>query len=200
MEIIPYSNDALRKACLMLREGRVIAHATETCYGFACDLSNPDAVARLFALKKRPTDQPVSALFASLDQVKDYVEWSDRAEELAQQHLPGPLTLILPLRANTPTHIFSVPQGEKSTIGVRFSSHVHAQTLVQTFGTPLSTTSVNIHGKPNTYSTRDIVEQFAHEEWEPDLILNGGSLPITPPSTVINLTSEKTLRQGSVQL
>ena len=83
----------------------MVAHATETCYGLACDLSNPDAVMKLFKIKQRPLDQPVSALFASIEDAKKYVEWNDEAEVLALKHLPGPLTLILLMRDDVPRHL-----------------------------------------------------------------------------------------------
>ncbi len=106
MKVIPFSNQAIADALTVLQNGGVVAHATETCYGLACDLSNPDAVTKLFAIKQRPESQPVSALFASVDEAKKYVEWNDRAEELAAQYLPGPLTLILPLRSDSPKKLF----------------------------------------------------------------------------------------------
>ena len=61
-------------------------------------LTNPDAIRKLFAIKHRPADQPVSALFPDVDEAKKWVEWNDEASASRKNHLPGPLTLILPLR------------------------------------------------------------------------------------------------------
>jgi L-threonylcarbamoyladenylate synthase len=162
-------------------------------------------VKKLFAIKNRPDTQPVSALFSSVDDAKKYVMWNERAEELAQQYLPGPLTLILPMRNDAPTKLFPntlllTPHSSLLTVGIRISSHPDAIALVSTFGSPLSTTSANLHGQPNPYSPKDILEQFAQQKYQPDLILDSGMLPIMPPSTVIDLANENKIhRQGSIR-
>lgn len=181
-----------------------MAHATETCYGFACDLSNPEAVAKLFAIKERASDQPVSALFPSIERAKKYVEWNDRAEGLAQSHLPGPLTLILPLRKDAP-QVFPTPYALRPnpTLGIRISSHPLAMELATRFGRPLSTTSGNLHGKPSPYSAKEIERQFQSSTDQPDLILDSGKLPPVPPSTIIDLTQRdetRTKRQGGLSV
>lgn len=206
MKIIHFSDEAVMEAVRVLGNGGVVAHATETCYGLACDLSNIKAVKKLFAIKARPESQPISALFTSVDEAKDYVEWNDRAEELALQYLPGPLTMILPMREDAPKVLFpvsqlSTPNSQLQTIGVRISSSLVAQSLVKAFGSPISTTSANLHGLPNPYSAEDIAQQFTEQEMQPDLILDSGTLPPTPPSTVIDLTkNEQTHRKGSISI
>ncbi|MDD4287016.1 MAG: L-threonylcarbamoyladenylate synthase [Candidatus Peribacteraceae bacterium] len=203
--VLPPSPQAIDQALNILSSGGIVAHATETCYGFACDLTNPEAVARLFAIKKRPKDQPVSALFPSVAEAKKYVSWNDRAEELAVRHLPGPLTLILPRHSNAPV-IFLKPVNQQTskpvnqTVGIRVSSHPLAMEIAQRFGKPLSTTSANLHGQPNSYSAEEILRQFEIKSAQPDLILNSGVLLPTLPSTVIDLTDGKarTQRKGNI--
>lgn len=201
MTILPVSDAALELAVRILKDGGVVAHPTETCYGFACDLRNPVAVERVFHLKIRPPHQPVSGLFPSVEDAKRYVEWNEKADELAGKHLPGPLTLILPLRSDAPVRLYSAPiPGD--TLGVRVSSSEIAGKLVTAFGSPLSTTSANVHGLPNPYSAEDVAKQFGNSELQPDLILDGGQLPPTPPSTVVNLSDGDagTLRKGEVTI
>lgn len=201
MKVLPFSDAARDEAIAILHAGGVIAHATETCYGFACDLRNPLAVKKLFSIKQRPESQPISGLFESVVMAKKWVVWNEKAEELARQYLPGPLTLILPVRHDAPTAIFPTLL-IYDTIGVRISSHPHAQALATAAHFPISTTSANLHGKPNPYSAEDIVGQFEHEKMQPDLILDSGTLPQVPPSTVINLTKddEQTLRAGTITI
>ena len=79
MKIVDASDDGIQKALEVLRAGGVVAHATETCYGLACDLGNAEAVEKLFAIKKRPDAQPVSALLASIEQAQKYTQWNDIA-------------------------------------------------------------------------------------------------------------------------
>lgn len=202
MEILPPDKVGIDRALQILSRGGVIAHATETCYGLACDMSNPAAVAKVFRIKERPLTQPISALFSSVDQAKQYVIWNDRAEELATKHLPGPLTLILPLLPDAPHPLFPAVRSNEvtnvRTLGIRISSNPLAQELVTAFGRPISTTSANIHGQPNPYSAVDMEEQFRNQIDRPDLILDSGRLPPTPPSTVINLATGKTLRPGTI--
>jgi L-threonylcarbamoyladenylate synthase len=142
----------------------------------------------------------VSALFPSIEAAKEFVQWNTRAEALAEKYLPGPLTLILPLRRSAHP-LFPTPEGGK-TVGVRISPHPIASSLALLFGEPLSTTSANLHGKPNPYSVADLAEQFDHQPVQPDLILDSGILPPTPPSTVLDLTGKAgggILRQGEVE-
>ena len=197
LRILPESPASLQEALQVLQSGGIVIHATETCYGLACDLRNPIAVARLFAVKDRPLEQPVSALFSSIEDAKKYVEWNDRAEALAKEFLPGPLTLILPARKDMPYPLFIVPKVEAvgnnfatqlSTIGLRISSHPFAMQLVQAFGSPLSTTSANVHGKPSPYSAEEILEQYENMREKPDLILDAGPLPFRKPSRIIDCT------------
>ncbi|OGJ69647.1 threonylcarbamoyl-AMP synthase [Candidatus Peribacteria bacterium RIFCSPLOWO2_02_FULL_51_10] len=200
--VLPFSKQALNQALEILKSGGVVAHATETCYGFACDLSNPEAVKRLFDLKKRPYDSPVSALFPTVAEAKKFVEWNEEAGKLAKKYLPGPLTLVLPIK-NPPSFLPSPGTGEGSgvgALGIRISSHPLACELAERFGKPLSTTSANVHGEKNTYSAAEIIEQFMFQEIKPDMIIDSGKMIETPSSTVIDLTSGKgkMLRKGVV--
>ncbi|MEK7218638.1 MAG: L-threonylcarbamoyladenylate synthase [Patescibacteria group bacterium] len=213
MIVITITTASMERALSLLREGGIVAHATETCYGFACDVSSLGAVANLFALKNRPYSSPVSVLFSSVEQAKEFVEWNDEAEALAKEHLPGPLTLILPLRSDSPLQLFPSPSillrnngstnqpvnQSTPTLGLRISSSPLAQRLVREFGKPVTTTSANLHGLPNPYSAEGIVAQFGRQTIQPDLILDSGTLPQAPPSTVIDLTGgERMRRKGSI--
>jgi L-threonylcarbamoyladenylate synthase len=201
MKIIPADSAGIAAALKVLSDGGVVAHATETCYGLACDLRNPDAVQKLFRIKNRPGNAPVSGLFSSLDEAKKYVSWTTDANDLARDYLPGPLTIILPIRTDAPVRIYPEPPPEDGrTLGVRISSLPLAQTLAKEFGFPISTTSANLHGEPNPYDTTEIVRQFSSAEFQPDLILDSGKLPPTPPSTVVDLTkkTQEIRRKGIV--
>jgi len=198
MKILPVTDESIQEAVDVIREGGVVAHATETCYGLACDLQNPEAVTKLFKIKERPYDKPVSGLFASVDDAKDVAEWNDDAERLANEHLPGPLTIILPLFE--PKRFFVTPRGG-TTIGVRVSSHPVAKALATECGMPISTTSANFHGKPNPYTVADILLQLKDNKILPDLILDSGTLPFVPPSTVVDLTADAVeVRPGGIKI
>jgi len=204
MKIIPESVEALAEALEVLRSGGTVIHATETCYGIACDLSNEDAVKDLFDVKQRPGYQTVSALFPSVDAAREYVDVSRKAEELFLKHLPGPLTIVLPKRSGAPPlWITASGGGSDAWIGVRVSSHPFATTLAEAFGKPIATTSANIHGKPNPYSVQEIREQWTDMSVLPELIIDSGTLPESPPSTVVRVDREggvTVLRQGALHI
>ena len=191
MKILPASEESLQEAVSVIQNGGVVAHATETCYGLACDLTNESALKKLFALKKRPEGMPVSALFPSVEMAKEWVEWDEKAEELAEKYLPGPLTIVLPILHSQLSIIHS------RTLGVRVSSHPIAQKLAELAGVPLSTTSANLHGQPEPYSAEEVAAQL-----QPDLILDSGVFPQSPSSTVVDVENGeiKILRQGAVHL
>ena len=194
MRILP-ADQGIPEALNIIQHGGIVAHATETCYGFACDLTNPEAIQTLFLLKDRPDMQQVSALFPSVSAAKEWVEWNERAEELAEKYLPGPLTMILPLKTDQRSMI-----NDQHTLGVRISSHPIAQNLAEIAHVPLSTTSANLHGMPSAYSAEDIVDQFREREIQPDLILDSGVLPALSPSTVIAIEGGmmRIVRQGLI--
>ncbi len=209
MHLLSPSPSALVQTIAILRSGGIVVHATETCYGIACDMTNPIAIGRLFAIKKRPSSQPVSALFSSVDQAKQYVEFSNRALQLANQYLPGPLTLILPLQFNLPTPLFITPSNhqtrkpanQKLTLGVRISSHPVAMSIATAFDKPISTTSANIHGMPEAYSIEELLEQFDDGEL-PDVIINSGELAKAAPSTIVEVVGDtmNVIRQGGIHI
>ncbi len=195
MMLLPADAQGIASAAEHLGAGGIVLHPTETCYGIACDLRSADAVARLFALKRRPVDKPISGLFASAEEARRWVLWNPEADRLAREHLPGPLTIVLPLLADA--GLFPTPAGG-STLGVRVSSHPTALALASAVGFPISTTSANLHGAPNPYSPADILEQFGEELLRDVLVLDGGVLPGAPPSTVVDLVGGAVLRSGTV--
>ena len=201
MRTVPDSPEGIAEALEVLRSGGIVMHATETCYGIACDMTNPDAVAALFAVKERPLTQPVSALFATLTQAKEYLEWNDRAEELAAERLPGPFTMVLKLRTGAPHRLYPTPpdtdpKPPTPTVGLRLSPHPTALALVTQFGKPITTTSANLHGQENPYSAEDILTQYAERDADHILIVDSGTLEKRSPSQVVDLSlgSEVLLR------
>jgi len=197
------ANDITRRISRCIQSGRVIAHATETCYGLACDLRSLMPVERLFDMKQRPHDQPVSALFPSFDAAEIYVDVSPRARELVQKYLPGALTLVLPRKTDAPL-LFVTPSGGgmDSWIGIRVSSHPASMLVAAAAGAPLVTTSANLHDQPESYCVDDLRAQYEPLEFWPDLTIDSGVLNIVPPSTVVQVIGDeiKILRQGALKL
>ena len=196
---------ALEDAAACLLSGGIVCHPTETCYGFACDITHCDAVERLFLLKKRAFSKPVSALFASVEEAKNYVAWNDAAESLVWA-LPGPLTIILPVKSDAPFPLFPGPYARHSsaamTIGLRVSSHPVAAALARLAGRPVSTTSANISTLPEPYDIETMMSQCSEAGVQPDFILDYGTLPRVPPSTIVDCSDGRAriTRQGSLRI
>lgn len=201
MKILPASEEAIAEAVLVIKNGGVVAHATETCYGLACDLTNKNALEKLFAIKKRPKDQPVSALFSSVEEAKKWVAWNDQAKNLADKYLPGPLTVIVPVQKNVQMYV-QLFQEKHDSVGVRVSSHPVAQKLAELSGVPLSTTSANIVAQKECYSANEVFDHFADHTQQPDIVLDSGELEQRRSSTIVDVShgNPNILRQGAVHL
>lgn len=185
----------LEKALAVLNDGGVIAHATDTCYGFACDIFNKKALVRLYGLKKMPQTKPISILVENLAMAKKYGVFSKSALELAKKYWPGALTIIVKRKKSLPKFL---NPGTK-TIGVRVPAHTLSRSLTKGFNRPLTTTSANISGEPSPYSVSAIQKQFRNQKTKPDFILDSGRLKKNPPSTVIDVSGKtpKIIRHGS---
>src|SRR3989339_845382 len=103
--------DKLKKAIQILKSGGVVAFPTETVFGIGAALDQPEAIRRIFKIKKRPRHKPLQILVASLAEAKKLGEFNQKAEAFAKKYWPGPYTLIVPgLKGN-------------KTIGLRVPDH-----------------------------------------------------------------------------
>jgi len=190
--------DDLNSALAVLRKGGVIAHATDTCYGFACDIFNDNAIEKVYDLKHMACDKPVSIIVSSFEEACKFGVFNIESEKLARMYWPGALTIIVPRTAALPLYFNPVT----SSVGIRVPNHELSLELVSSFGGPLTTTSANITTKPSPYSGEEVLGQFANELIKPDLVLNSGVLQNNPPSTIVDYTGEKfkIIRQGDLRL
>ena len=128
----------LAAAVELLRQGQLVAFPTETVYGLGGDAGNPAAVARIFALKGRPSEHPLIVHLAGGDQLGDYArEVPDSARALAEAFWPGPLTLVLPRSAR----VSAAVTGGQDTVALRVPAHPVARALLGAFGGPLAAPS-----------------------------------------------------------
>ena len=96
--ILLFSDEAIEEATRLIGEGFPIAVATETVYGLAADATNPEAVARIYEAKGRPSFNPLIVHVPDLATAELIGEFNDEARALAKRYWPGPLTLVVPLR------------------------------------------------------------------------------------------------------
>lgn len=180
-----------------LRSDGVVAYPTETVYGLggAC---TPESVRAVRELKGRTDDKPLLALVESAESV-DRLRWTPGARELAGIFWPGSVTLVL----EDPEGIF--PPGIRSvegSVGVRVSPHPLVGRLLTAFGAPLTSTSLNEPGAPPVPSGAEAREVLERLDAEDVVLLDGGTLPTSGPSTVVDCTGSApvVLREGAIPM
>ncbi len=186
---------AISTAVYILAKGGIIIAPTETCYGLLADATNRKAVENVFRLKGRERTKALSVFFFDAKEAGEYVQIANIAKRLMKKYLPGPLTLILRKKASKMAK--NVSKGK--TIGIRISSHPFIIALTYNFRKPITATSANLSGKREIYSIREIVRTFGGKV---DLIIDGGNLKSTLPTTVVDFSGRKPkiLRQGSLKI
>jgi len=177
----------------VLKEGKIIIYPTETVYGLGGDATKEEVVKRIFKIKKRGR-KPISVAFSSLKMVEEYVEVDEVARKIAEEFLPGPLTLILPKKFEFPSQLTcGLPK-----VGVRIPDHDFILEVIEKFGKPITSTSANISGEKNPMTVEEAIVQIGREV---DLILDGGKCKYGIPSTIVEIEEGKVriLREGPIK-
>lgn len=169
----------VRRMAAELRSGAVVAFPTETFYALGADPRSAEAVSEVFQLKGRPGDRRLPWIAASRAQVETVCSLPERASALADRCWPGPVTLVLPLRA-----------GEGEAVAVRVSSHPLARALAAALGHPVISTSANPTGAPPLTTAAAVRGAFAGRGAENLRVLDGGRTPGGEPSVIVDVTGE----------
>jgi L-threonylcarbamoyladenylate synthase len=197
--IIPVDADhpdplVIDEAARILRNGGLVAFATETVYGLGADATNPSAVAGIFAAKGRPSTNPLIVHVQDKIAAYDCVAiWPDRAELLADRFWPGPLTLVLPRSKIIP----DIVTAGQDTVGVRVPNLGVARWLILEAGRPIAAPSAN---RSMGVSPTQAKHVYGDLNGKVDLILDSGPTTIGIESTVLDLSGEtpRILRPGEV--
>jgi L-threonylcarbamoyladenylate synthase len=189
---------AVGPALAHLDSRRVLAYPTETVYGFGGAIDR-DSVAALVALKRRPPGKPFLLLVAGSDMLSRLdLHFPTYAATMAARHWPGPLTLVLP---GGERRVAPQLRGPEGGIAVRWTSHPAMQRLIRAYGQALTSTSANRPGVPPATSAPEIVSQWADAIARGTLlVLDGGRLKASPPSTVVDCTGRRprVIRPGAI--
>jgi L-threonylcarbamoyladenylate synthase len=196
-QVLPASDpESIRMAAEILRAGGLVAFPTETVYGLGADAFDPLAIARIFEVKNRPTFDPLIVHIADLAALERLVASATPwARRLIEQFWPGPLTLVLPKRAEVPDLVTAgLP-----TVAVRMPAHAVAQALIREAGVPIAAPSANPFGYVSPTTAEHVREALGDRI---DLILDGGPCPLGIESTIVSMvgTWPELLRPGSVTL
>ena len=184
------------EAAEFIRKGGIVAFPTETVYGLGANIFDEKAIAKIFAAKLRPADNPLIAHVASIAQIKDLVsEITPDAEKFIKAFFPAPLTLVLPKAAKVPL----MATANLDTIGVRMPRHELAQKFFKACQTPVAAPSANLSGKPSPTTWQAVYEDL---NGRIDCILLGEMTEIGLESTVVDCTSNipLILRSGAISL
>ena len=176
----------MQHAAHVLRQGGIIAYATESCFGLGCDPRNPSAVKRLLRLKRRPMRKGLIVIAADREQLRPY------CTEFPPQVLtswPGPHTWLLPARKNAPRWIM----GKHTRIALRVTAHPQAAALCRSTGMAIVSTSANRSGEVPARTYREAVRRFLGKT---DYILPGYTGGLKQPTTITDAATGKIIRAG----
>jgi L-threonylcarbamoyladenylate synthase len=184
----------IEQAAQALRAGKLVILPTETVYGLAGSAADPAAVAAIFEAKGRPRFNPLISHVADLAAAEAIALFDERARRLAQAFWPGPLTLVLPIRPDTP--VSDLARAGLETVAVRVPAHPLARRLLAAFGGPVVAPSANRSGRPSPTRFADAVEETGPSA---AAALDGGPCEVGLESTVVALLDQpRLLRPGAV--
>jgi L-threonylcarbamoyladenylate synthase len=187
----------ITKAATLIKDGQLVAFPTETVYGLGADATNAQAVASIYALKMRPSFNPLICHVADLNAAEKLALFDARARSLAQIFWPGPLTMVLPHKNTSP--VADICTADLPTIAVRVPSHPVARALLEKAGVPIVAPSANLSGTVSPTSAIHVAESFGADA---PFILAGGISPVGLESTIIDLSDPDQppilLRPGSI--
>lgn len=177
-----------------LRKGDVIAYPTDTVYGLLADASRETAVRRIFHIKGRSFTKPLPLFVDSVERAKTLAVIDGPTERTLKKIWPGPVTVVLKKRDAVPGYVTA----GKDSVGLRMPENEGIMLLITELNAPLTGTSANISGKPPCRNVSELWEQFSKHHPQPDILVDGGDLQESNPSTVLDLTKgePQVLRAG----
>ena len=179
----PADAEAYAEAGALVRAGQVVAFPTETVYGLGANALNPQAVAKIFAAKGRPQDNPLIVHIARKEDIDSLTTGLNaNARKIMEHFMPGPLTIIVPKAEIIP----DVTSAGLDTVGVRFPINKYAQEFILACGCPIAAPSANLSGRPSPTNAQDVLEDM---QGKVAGILDGGSCGVGLESTVVDTTS-----------
>ncbi|MGP1716884.1 MAG: L-threonylcarbamoyladenylate synthase [Methylophilus sp.] len=184
---------SLTKAIELLKQGEVVAIPTETVYGLAADARDAQAIAKIYATKERPANNPLIVHIASSEQVADWAsECSPLAQKLAEAFWPGPFTLVLLARED----VCSAVRAGEPTVALRVPAHPVTQQLLRESGLGLAAPSANKYTQLSPTTAAHV--EFSLGEGIP--VLDGGACQVGIESTIVSVSGDRwqLLRPGMI--
>jgi L-threonylcarbamoyladenylate synthase len=194
---MPFDDQAIAEAARLILSGEPVAMPTETVYGLAADATNAEAVARIYAAKSRPSFNPLIVHVPDLAAAERLAHFDARARALAETHWPGPLTLVLPKRAEAP--LPTIVTAGLPTVAIRVPTHPAMQALLRAVGRPLAAPSANASGMISPTRAEHVIKSLSGRI---PLIVDAGPAAVGLESTILGWDGIelRLLRPGPIDL
>jgi len=186
--------DLIRAAGEVLNQGGVIAFPTRCLYGMGADAFKPEAVERIFRIKRRSSQNPILILIDDPARLRNLTaRITASAGLIADRFWPGKVTLVFEASNLIPDYLTA----GTGKIGIRLAGHPVAAALAGAIRGPITGTSANVSGQPGCHRINDLPPAVAHRL---DLILDAGPLEGGRGSTVVDVSGDdpRVLREGVV--
>ena len=183
------SSKIAEECAKIMKIGGVVIYPTETSYGMGCNVSDENAIKRIYRIKKRRFSKPMAVIVSDLEMAKKYVKLNKKALALMKKFMPGPLTIILHKKKTIPDTL------SRDGIAFRISRNSFARTMSEKLGKAIVSTSANID-EPEIYSSKKAILRFENKV---DAIVDAGKLERNKTSTIYDLVNGKVLRYGPVK-
>ncbi len=190
------NNENLEKAVKVFRQGGIVIFPTDTVWGIGCRMDLPQAIQKLYRLRKRPNEQAAPVLVSSKEQAKEYfLALPKKVDKLLDVYWPGGLTVVYKAQVDK---IPPLVRGNSDTIGLRMPNHEDLLYLINNIGVPILGPSANFHGKKTPSHLSELDPQLIKLV---DYVLPGECRG-NRSSTVIDCTKEpwQILREGAVKV
>ena len=195
--VLPFGDEAIAEAARLIADGQPVAVPTETVYGLAADATDGAAVARIYAAKGRPSFNPLIVHVPDLAAAERLGVFDAVSRALATEHWPGPLTLVVPVRADS--GIAGLVTAGLPTIAIRVPAHPAVRALLAATGKPLAAPSANASGRISPTRAAHVVASL---DGRVPLVIDGGATGVGIESTIARVVNGhvEVLRLGSIDL
>ncbi|RLF48293.1 MAG: threonylcarbamoyl-AMP synthase [Thermoplasmata archaeon] len=179
----------IKKAIKILKEGKLVVYPTDTLYGLGADIFNEEAVKKVYEVKKRPLSMSLPIALASVDEIEEYAFMNNLAYKIAEEFMPGGITIILKKKRNIPDVV------AKEKIAIRVPDCEVAREIAK--NVPITATSANLHKRENPVTIEIAKKQLGNSI---ALYIDAGKLPGIP-STIVDVSEGKIkiLREGAIK-
>ena len=178
----------------IIKNGGVVVFPTETVYGIVTNGLNEIAIKKLYDIKKRTLNKPISLLVSNIEMINQVAkDITDKEYKLIKKFFPGPLTIVLNKKDNVP----DILTANSCKVGVRMPKNEIALKLIDFAGVPIATSSANISGEETGIDFNNVMNNFFNKV---DCLIDGGPSNLGIGSTVVQIINEEPiiLRQGLI--